>query len=143
LAGLEAGLGHPVRLHRHRDLGEVLPFLGLTPPPYSSYCPQELMIHRALKLLRTFNDLSQKELAEQISLSNSYISELESGKKPPTVDVVRRYGEYFRLRPSAIMFFSEEIEGEERRGGQKVLARTALSILEKIEEWGGEGQFTS
>lgn len=98
------------------------------------------MINRALRLLRTFNDISQKDFAEQIGLSSSYVSELESGKKQPTVDVVRRYGEFFRLRPSAILFFSEEIEGEERRAGQKILARAALAILEKIEEWGSEEQ---
>ncbi|HYE47875.1 MAG TPA: helix-turn-helix transcriptional regulator [Caulobacter sp.] len=93
-----------------------------------------------MKLLRTFNDLSQKDLADHLGLSYSYVSELESGKKQPTVEVVRKYGEYFRLRPSAILFFSEEIEGEERRGGKALVARAALNILEKIEEWGGDGK---
>jgi len=42
------------------------------------------MLHRALRLLRTYHQMSQIELAKRLGISNSYLSELEKeGPKNP------------------------------------------------------------
>ena len=53
------------------------------------------MLSEALRLIRTFHDLKQKQLAEQIGLSRSYISEIEKGHKIPTLDVIEKYSTRF------------------------------------------------
>lgn len=39
------------------------------------------MINRALKTIRLYHNLKQSELADNLCISKSYLSEIESGKK--------------------------------------------------------------
>lgn len=68
------------------------------------------MINDALRLLRVFHDTKQVTLCEELGLSRSYLSEIESGKKKPTLEIVNKYAEYFQITPSSLMLFSEEID---------------------------------
>jgi len=45
----------------------------------------------ALRLLRIFNGYKSAELAKKLELSQSYVSELENGKKQPTIEVLDKY----------------------------------------------------
>ena len=38
------------------------------------------MLNQALRLIRTYHDFSQTELCAELGVSNSYLSEIESGK---------------------------------------------------------------
>jgi transcriptional regulator with XRE-family HTH domain len=68
------------------------------------------MLNKALRLMRVFHDLSQKELAEKIGISKSFISEIESGKKNLTIDLLQRYADFFDIPMSSIIFFSENLD---------------------------------
>jgi transcriptional regulator with XRE-family HTH domain len=70
------------------------------------------MLNKALRLMRVFHDLSQKDLAEKLGISKSYLSEIESGKKTLTLDLLNRYSEIFDIPPSSIMFFSESLNSD-------------------------------
>lgn len=100
------------------------------------------MIGEALRLLRVFNDLKQDELARELGLSRSYISEIESGRKRPNFDVIESYSKFFGIRPSLLMFFSEELDLELKASNKSKYARAALDILRKIEKkfYNGEGE---
>lgn len=89
------------------------------------------MINRALRLLRTFSDLSQKELASQLGISNSYISEIESGIKQPTLDLIYKYADHFKVPASSIVLFSEKLDTNPGRA-RLFLTNLVLSSLEKI-----------
>ncbi|MEQ8754667.1 MAG: helix-turn-helix transcriptional regulator [Coleofasciculus sp. G1-WW12-02] len=67
------------------------------------------MLNEALRLMRVFHDLSQKELAGKLGISKSYLSEIESGKKTPTLDLLNRYSQFLDIPVSSIMFFSESL----------------------------------
>ncbi|MEY4765257.1 MAG: hypothetical protein RI907_1930, partial [Pseudomonadota bacterium] len=45
------------------------------------------MLNEALRLVRAYHDMSQSELSVQLGISNSFLSEIESGKKQPTLDL--------------------------------------------------------
>ena len=68
------------------------------------------MLHRALKLLRTSHDLKQKQLAKQLGISASHLSEVESGQKTPSLVLLERYGEVFEVPVSSILFLAENID---------------------------------
>lgn len=89
------------------------------------------MINKALRLIRTFHDVNQSEMSVRLGISKSYLSEIESGKKQPTLDILEKYSVEFEIPLSSIMFFSESIDsnklGEKLRLG---LARKVVSILE-------------
>ncbi|WP_417494640.1 helix-turn-helix transcriptional regulator [Maricaulis sp.] len=85
------------------------------------------MISEALRLLRVFHDLKQKELAEKLGVSNSYVSEIENGNRTPSLDVIERYAETFRIPVSSIMFFAENIGATQPSGRSASIGRTAIA----------------
>lgn len=94
------------------------------------------MLHRALRLLRTYHQLTQVDLAKQLEISNSYLSELEKGNKKPSIEILEKYSKYFKMPTSSILLFSESIEiplkpGEKLR---VVAAEKILRLLEFLEE---------
>jgi len=93
------------------------------------------MINRALKLLRTFHQLSQVELAKRLGLSNSYLSELESGIKSPSIEILEQYSVVFKLPLSSILLFSEQLESA--TPGNKLKIKAADKVL-KLLEWVAE-----
>lgn len=73
------------------------------------------MIGDALQLLRRYHGLKQYELAQEIKISRSYISELESGKREPSLDTIQKYADFFDLPASSILFFSENIDSSKSK----------------------------
>ncbi len=67
------------------------------------------MIERALRLTREFHRMKQNELAEKLKISNSYLSEIESGKKSITVDLLEAYSKIFRVPVSTFFLFEDQI----------------------------------
>lgn len=54
--------------------------------------------------LRTDKKMSMRELGEQIGVSHSHISKLESGINSPSVDLLEKLAEYFKI--DVTYFFS-------------------------------------
>ncbi len=73
------------------------------------------MLNKALRLLRVFHDLKQKDLAEKLGVSKSYISEIESGNKTPTLALLERYTEVFEVPTSSILFLAENLDGDREK----------------------------
>ena len=93
------------------------------------------MLNEALRLIRAFHDMNQKDLAERLGISNSYLSELESGKKTPTLEMIEKYSEVFKMPSSSILFFSEHFEnGEKSEKITKQISKKILKILDWISE---------
>lgn len=96
------------------------------------------MLSEALRLLRVYHDMKQKDLAEKLGLSSSHVSEIENGNKTPSLEVVQRYATLFKIPVSSIMFFSEQIEGASRKSAIESRAKNAIaskiiSLLKAIE----------
>ena len=91
------------------------------------------MLNRALKLLRTYHQLRQIELAKRLGISNSYLSEIETGVKMPGVDLLEKYSEVFKMPVSSIMLFSEKMS-DEKMSGEKLRVAAADKIL-RLLEW--------
>ena len=70
------------------------------------------MINRALKLIRQFHEVSQSELASKFEMSKSYLSEIESGKKPASFELKEKYSLEFEIPASSLVFFSESISSK-------------------------------
>lgn len=94
------------------------------------------MLYRALRLLRTYHQLTQVELAKRLGISNSYLSEIESGDKSPGLELLDKYAELFKIPASSILLFSETMETERKPGGRLRVAAAdkILRLLEWMEE---------
>jgi transcriptional regulator with XRE-family HTH domain len=92
------------------------------------------MLNEALRLIRAYHDLSQSELCAQLGISNSYLSEIESGKKQPTLDLLNRYSEQFGIPVSSLLFFSENLHQAGITSGLRVgAAKKVLALLQWVE----------
>ena len=91
----------------------------------------------ALRLLRIFNGYNSAELAKKLELSQSYVSELENGKKQPTIEVLDKYAKVFEMKKSTLMLFAESLEDEEIKNDKKQrIARAGMKLLKILEKVG-------
>jgi transcriptional regulator with XRE-family HTH domain len=96
------------------------------------------MLSEALRLIRVFHDISQRDLAARLGIGAPYLSEIEAGKKEPTLQLLRRYATEFKMPLSSIMFFSEHMEDGTPVGGLKVaVSGKVLTLLKFIAERAG------
>ena len=92
------------------------------------------MLNEALRLIRVFHDMKTSELAKELAMSTSYLSEIERGKKSPTVEIVNKYGVLFDIKPSAILFFSETLESNTLKDKAKNKIRNSMiQFLKAVE----------
>ena len=93
------------------------------------------MIGHALKVIRQYHNLSQTELAIKLSISTSYLSELESGKKETTLDILQRYSKTFNVPLSSLVVFSETLEGAHTVSkARSFISKKMLKILEWLAD---------
>jgi transcriptional regulator with XRE-family HTH domain len=93
------------------------------------------MYGRAIKLIREYHRLSQADVASSIKISRSYISEIEGDIKKPSIEVLERYAEFFRLPLSALLLFSEAVEEPSAAESvRKFAADKALKLLEWLRD---------
>ena len=96
------------------------------------------MLSEALRLIRVFHDMKQKELAEKLDISNSHLCEIESGKKKPTIELINRYSEEFGMPSSSILFFGESLEEKPEEhdpndNAREAISRKVLNFLQLVE----------
>ncbi|MCT8609300.1 helix-turn-helix domain-containing protein [Glaesserella parasuis] len=91
------------------------------------------MLNYALKTLRQFEGITQTELAQQLNVSVSHISEIETGKNTITLEMLNKYANYFDVPVSHLMLFAEQIENESLRS-EKVRKFIAKNLL-KVMDW--------
>jgi transcriptional regulator with XRE-family HTH domain len=91
------------------------------------------MLGEALRLIRVFNDCKTSALAGELDISASYISEIESGKKTPSLEILNKYADYFDTTVSAIMFFSEDLAKDKARPVKAAARKKLIKFLQIIE----------
>lgn len=87
------------------------------------------MLGEALRLIRVFHDRKQVDLANELGISQSHLSDIERGVKSPSQDLVARYAEVFDLPVSSIWFFDEQLSSGTN---SKAIDRARGVIAEKI-----------
>lgn len=95
------------------------------------------MLHSALRHLRRYHGLKQQELALQLQISKSYLSEIESGAKAHaiTVELLSKYSEVFNVPVSTLMLFSEQLDSGKRSEKLRVaMAGKVIKMLDWIDQ---------
>ncbi len=95
------------------------------------------MINKALRMAREFHHMKQNELAKQLDISTSYLSEIEAGKKPASVELLEAYGRVFKIPASTFLLFKEHVDGaNDSKRVQK--AHKMLQFFEWVLEESGD-----
>lgn len=92
------------------------------------------MLHQALRLIRSYHDMTQTELANELCISNSHLSEVESGKKHPSLELLNKYSQRFDIPLSSILFFSENLDATKPSDKLRLgIARKVINIMEWVD----------
>ncbi len=92
------------------------------------------MLNEALRLIRVYHDMKQSDVAAALGVSASYISEVEKGRKKPTLELVEKYAESFHIPASSIMYFSENMgKGKAVEGARTAVAGKILKLMQFLE----------
>jgi transcriptional regulator with XRE-family HTH domain len=94
-------------------------------------------IGRALRLIRIFHQLKQGALAGRLGISNSYLSEIETGSKLASLDLLAKYAELFKIPVSSLMMFSERLD--EHRLADRLRVKAGDKVLRMLE-WIAESE---
>ena len=93
------------------------------------------MIHKALRLIRLYHDVSMIELAKQLDICSSYLSAIETGKQKPSLAIIEKYAKIFDIKASAILFFSENISDATISGIlQNNIRGNIITFMEAIKD---------
>ena len=89
-----------------------------------------------IKTHRAYNQLSQRELARLVDLSDSYVSQLERGRHEPSISVLRALAESLGIRPDELLLYAaglpmrdEEVSTEDAIRGDTRLSSAQRSAL--------------
>jgi len=88
------------------------------------------MLNEALKQIRMFHQIKQVDLASELGISKSYLSEIESNKKAVSMDLLEKYADYFSVPASSLMMFSENIGAAKR--SDKLRLKCADKIIKAM-----------
>ena len=70
----------------------------------------------------------------RLGISNSYLSEIESGKKSPSLELLDKYSDIFNIPVSSLILFSETLDDEEAKLSKRFKVKSTQLIL-KILDW--------
>lgn len=87
-----------------------------------------------IKLVRTARDMSLKDLAQKMGSSNAYVSEIEAGKKNPSLAMLEKFSKALSIKKSTLLYLDEE--GEKLNYNyQKLLLKILKTIGENETAW--------
>jgi len=86
----------------------------------------------ALRLIRVFHDVSQTGLATKLGVSKSFLSEIESGKKRPSLELLSQYAAEFNVPISSLLFFAESVAANGLARPINKVAPKVVSLLNWI-----------
>ena len=91
------------------------------------------MIGETLRRLRGIYGYSAREMSSLLGISSSYLSEIERGKKEPSLEIVNHYAEILGMRPSSLLRFSEEYDRAEfHEGGQEFISKLMAKLIDSF-----------
>lgn len=92
------------------------------------------MINDALRLVRLYWGMSQQQIAAELGVSQSLISDVEAARKSASLELVQRYSETLGIRMSQLLFFAEELVDQPVRArGKLFIAERVLDLLEALK----------
>jgi len=69
----------------------------------------------------------------KLEISASYLSEIETGKKQPSLEFLNKYASVFGMKLSSLILLSENLEtAETRKDGGAFIRRLMLKLINSV-----------
>ena len=69
-----------------------------------------MKLDEAFRILRIIQNIKQNEAAKKLKVSKSYLSEIECGRKNPTLRIIKQYSDVLKINQSTIIKLAENLE---------------------------------
>ncbi len=91
-----------------------------------------------LKLLRIFFGYKSVEMAKKLNISQSFLSEIENGKKNATLELLNQYSKVLNIKVSTIVLLSESLEDDQnsKKDIKHNIAGIGMKVLKILKENG-------
>lgn len=91
-----------------------------------------------LKLLRIFFGYKSVEMAKKLNISQSFLSEIENGKKNATLELLNQYSKVLNIKVSTIVLLSESLEDDQnsKKDIKHNIAGIGMKALKILKENG-------
>ena len=91
---------------------------------------------KLLKYMRNFGHYTQLDMAGELGISRSYISEIEKGLKVPSMEVLMKYAAFYEVPLSSLLLFAENLDNKKdfKSRVKKILTVRAMQWLKWICE---------
>jgi transcriptional regulator with XRE-family HTH domain len=89
-------------------------------------------IGEKIKLLRDQNGMTQKALAKKLGVSESFLNEIETGRKVANEGIITRISKIFGKELDDVNMYSEE-QSDEKKEYSKVVSKAANKSVKKEE----------
>lgn len=70
-------------------------------------------LKNTLRILRSINDIKASDAASYVGVSHAHILRLENGQKRPTVELLEKLADIYRIDPEKILEFATIAQREE------------------------------
>lgn len=87
------------------------------------------VIGDVLKHMRKIYGYKAVEMSKELGISTSYLSEIENGKKQPSLEHLKKYAQLFGIKLSSLILLSESYEEAEKSGKGTALIRSMMISL--------------
>jgi transcriptional regulator with XRE-family HTH domain len=87
---------------------------------------------RTIKVLRAASGISQKDLAERAGIKPNYLSLVESGKREPSLSVLRTISQVLRV-PMSFLFWETTNGSEHATDKQRQIVERIKQLLLEVE----------
>lgn len=88
-----------------------------------------IMTGEVLKRMRAIYGYKAKDLCQELDISPSYLSEIENGKKQPTLELLERYAKIFNIKLSSLILLSERYDDAANTGMRNDFIRNMMMSL--------------
>ena len=83
-----------------------------------------------MKRTRSIYGLTAGQMSSELGISASYLSEIENGKKQPSIDLLKKYADIYGIKLSSLILLSESLEeAKERNDGSAFIRQLMLNLI--------------
>lgn len=96
-----------------------------------------MKIGETLKRLRLIYGYKASELSEIINISPSYLSEIENGKKQPSLELLENLSNVYGIKLSSLILITEEVEKNDSKTNdliKKLMNNLILNMSKGIND---------
>ncbi|MDJ1110492.1 helix-turn-helix transcriptional regulator [Macrococcus caseolyticus] len=91
-----------------------------------------MKIGEVLKKIRQIYSRTAKDLAKDLNISPSYLSEIENNKKDPSLDLIEKYSDIFDIKVSSIILMAEDMNDNRKISmSEKFIQKRMIKLLNK------------